>query len=208
MALSNYGELKTSIATLLNRSDLTAAIPDFIAMLEAQVNRDVRFRNRRQEASASVTFSSGSATLPTDFIEARTVVFQSDPRVRLEYMSPSAFENAHTSNTAGSPVNFTIVGDTLKLGPRPDTTTAALLSYYQRLPALSADSDTNWLLTYHPDVYLYGAALHSAPYLGEDSRLQTWVGLMENASLQVAGDDSRARWNGAPVRPQLSVTVV
>ena len=70
MALSNYGELKTSIATLLNRSDLTTAIPDFIAMLEAQVNRDVRFRNRRQEASASLTFSCGYATLPADFMEA------------------------------------------------------------------------------------------------------------------------------------------
>jgi hypothetical protein len=39
MALSNYGELKTAIATLLNRSDLTAAIPDFISMCDASLNR-------------------------------------------------------------------------------------------------------------------------------------------------------------------------
>ncbi len=208
MALANYGQLKTSVASLLNRADLDAVIPDFIAMLEAQVNREVRFRNRRQEGDATLAFTNGSATLPTDFIEARTVVFLSTPRVRMEYLSPSAFENLYTTDTPGTPANFTIVGDTLKSGPHPNSAVGARITYYKRLDALAADADTNWLLTYHPDVYLYGAALHSAPYLGEDSRLQTWVGLMENASLQVAGDDSRARWNGAPVRPQLSVTVV
>ena len=39
MGLSNFGELKASLAALLNRSDLTTKIPDFVTMLEARVNR-------------------------------------------------------------------------------------------------------------------------------------------------------------------------
>jgi len=35
MALTTYTELKASIADWLNRSDLTAAIPDFISLAEA-----------------------------------------------------------------------------------------------------------------------------------------------------------------------------
>jgi hypothetical protein len=208
MALQNFGQLKTSIASLLNRSDLEAVIPDFTAMLEAQVNREVRFRNRRQEGTAALAFTNGIATLPVDFMEARTVVFLSTPRVRMEYLSPSSFENLYRVDTPGTPANYTIVGDTLKSGPHPNSSAGATITYYKRLTPLTADADTNWLLQYHPDVYLYGAALHSAPYLGEDNRLQTWVGFMETASLQVAGDDSRARWNGAPIRPTLSVTIV
>jgi len=39
MALSNYTELKASVADYLNRSDLTAAIPDFISLTEAKLKR-------------------------------------------------------------------------------------------------------------------------------------------------------------------------
>ena len=42
MALTNYTGLKTSIADFLNRDDLTAVIPDFIALAESQINRDIR----------------------------------------------------------------------------------------------------------------------------------------------------------------------
>ena len=42
MALNTYTALKTSIADFLNRDDLTSVIPDFIALAEAQINRDVR----------------------------------------------------------------------------------------------------------------------------------------------------------------------
>ena len=42
MPLSNYTELTASIADTLNRDDLTAVIPDFIKLAEAQLNRDLR----------------------------------------------------------------------------------------------------------------------------------------------------------------------
>ena len=45
--VANYGQLKTALASLLNRDDLTSNIPDFITMLEQTVNREVKFRNRR-----------------------------------------------------------------------------------------------------------------------------------------------------------------
>ena len=38
MALVNYSDLKTSIADWLNRSDLTATIPDFITLAESGFN--------------------------------------------------------------------------------------------------------------------------------------------------------------------------
>ena len=33
---------------------------------------------------------------------------------------------------------------------------------------------TNWLLTAHPDIYLYGTLLESAPYLKDDARVVVW----------------------------------
>ena len=51
MALTNYTGLKASIADFLNRDDLTSVIPDFVALAEAQINRDVR--HWRMEARSS-----------------------------------------------------------------------------------------------------------------------------------------------------------
>ena len=119
MGLSNFGELKASLAALLNRSDLTTKIPDFVTMLEARVNREVKFRNRRMETSTALTFTGDEADLPADYLEARTVVWQSTPRVRLEFMAPSMFETTYTTDTAGTPQNYTIFGSTLQVGPYP-----------------------------------------------------------------------------------------
>jgi hypothetical protein len=210
MALSNYGELKTAIATLLNRSDLTAAIPDFISMCDASLNRNTKARNRRMEALTSLTVNTGDQdiTLPDDFIESRVAVLQSTPRRVLTYLTPDALESTYPDASAGIPTDFTIVGSTLRLGPQSNGNYTIALYYYKRITAMTADADVNWVLTYFPDVYLYGAAIHSAPYLGDDSRLQTWMGLYDRALGELAGDDARARWNGAPVRTTVDVVIV
>jgi len=46
MAITTYSELKTAVADWLNRSDLTSAIPNFIALAEAQMSRQIRHRKR------------------------------------------------------------------------------------------------------------------------------------------------------------------
>jgi len=210
MALSNYGELKTAIATMLNRSDLTDAIPDFIAMCDASLNRNTQARNRRMETSTSLTVNSGDRdiALPADFIESRVAVLQSTPRSVLQYLTPDALESTYNDDSSGIPVSFTITSSTLRLGPKSNADYTLTLYYYQRITALSDDTDTNWVLTYFPDVYLYGSAVHSAPYLGEDGRLQTWFGMYDRALAELASDDARARWNGAPVRSTIDVVIV
>tara|TARA_B100001094_G_scaffold320748_1_gene367441 strand:+ start:329 stop:958 length:630 start_codon:yes stop_codon:yes gene_type:complete len=209
MALSNYGELKASIADTLNRTDMDNQIKDSIALCDAMINRDPKYFNRRMETTATLTFdAAGEASLPADYIAARTVVFQSSPKSNLTFLSASAFDTLYTTSTAGLPINYTILGEKLKAGPVPNSASGAVLRYYQRITALSADSDTNWLLTYYPDIYLYGSLVHTAPYLGEDARLQTWFGLLDRASAELAGEDSRARFSGAPVAPSVNVTIV
>ena len=42
MAITNYTNLQTTIADFLNRDDLSAVIPTFIQLCEANINRNVR----------------------------------------------------------------------------------------------------------------------------------------------------------------------
>ena len=78
------------------------------------------------------------------------------------------------------------------------------LLYYQKIPALSASNTTNWLLTAHPDVYLYGALMQSAPYLDDDQRMQVWSTLYGNAVQAVNQESEKARYSGAGMRMRIN----
>ena len=65
MALTTYAELKTSIGDWLNRADLTAVIPDFISLAEAQIERTLRTRQMIVRANASFDAQYGACLLYT-----------------------------------------------------------------------------------------------------------------------------------------------
>lgn len=54
------------------------------------------------------------------------------------------------------------------------------------LPSLMT-TDPNWLLTAHPDIYLYGTLVESAPYLRDEERLPVWEQRYQDAVATLAG---------------------
>jgi hypothetical protein len=54
------------------------------------------------------------------------------------------------------PEVYCIENNQIRLGPAPDTTYTARITYYYQL-ALSDSQTTNWLLTAYPTAYLYGS---------------------------------------------------
>jgi hypothetical protein len=73
MAFSTYSELKTTIASYLARSDLTAMIPTFIQLAELRLRRELRTRQMLVVATANTTGGDSTVGLPTDFLEMRDI---------------------------------------------------------------------------------------------------------------------------------------
>ena len=72
MALSNYTELQAAVASWLNRNDLDSAIPDFVALCEADLNKRLRSpKNENIDTAFAVT--ARRTNLPSDFAEMRQV---------------------------------------------------------------------------------------------------------------------------------------
>ena len=190
MALTTYTELKTSVADWLNRSDLTAAIPDFISLAEAQIERTLRTRQMIVRANAS--FDAQYGAVPADFLETKSLKLTStNPESPLSFLSIDALDAEMTKYTAsGRPKFFGIVGGQFRLVPTPDANYTTELTYYAKLTKLSSSVASNWLLASSPDIYLYGSLLQAAPYLQDDARIQTWATLYERAlnDLQTADD--------------------
>jgi len=198
MALTTYTELKTSIGDWLNRSDLTTAIPDFISLAEAQIERTLRTRQMIVRANAS--FDAQYGAVPSDFLETKSLKLTStNPQTPLQFLSIDALDNEAANYTAsGKPKFFGVVGGQFRIVPTPDANYTTELTYYAKLTKLSSSVASNWLLSSSPDIYLYGALLQAAPYLQDDARIQTWATLYERAlnDLQTA-DDRGASSGGA-----------
>lgn len=192
MALTTYTELKSSLADWLNRSDLTSVIPDFISLAEAQIERQLRTRQMIVRATASFAAGAEYGTVPSDFLEAKTIKLDTNPITSLDFETIDSMDQLSSTVylSSGRPKKFTVVGNQFRLLPIPDGAYTANLVYYAKLSKLSSSNTTNWLLTQAPDVYLYGSLLQAAPYLQDDARIAVWSSLYQSGldQLQVADD--------------------
>src|SRR5262249_17522619 len=148
----------------------SARIPEFIALFEACANR--RLRVRQQEATTNLTpDANGSAALPADYLALRRVTWTGSPRGEVAYRHPFSPPAGAPSAPPGTPRIFTIEGATLKV--RPLDQTALEVNYFQKIPAL-ASTDPNWLLTAHPDLYLFGSLVEAEMFGVNDERAPLW----------------------------------
>ena len=58
MAIGTYAELQTAVANWLDRDDLTARIPEFIALAEAKMNSNLRI-SLMENVSTALIMSGG-----------------------------------------------------------------------------------------------------------------------------------------------------
>lgn len=191
MSIGNYTELQSTIANWLHRNDLGPLIPDFITLAEAKFNRKIR--NEKMLATVTQALVNNEMTLPADFLEASVVslgdqVLQFKPRQEID----QAYGNYYTIRA-----NKLIFAQDIT---SPATVT---LHYYQKIPALSANA-TNWLLTSHPDVYLYATLTEAMPYMMDDARIAIWAGAAQSAMDAVEAADEQARFSGQPLTIQTS----
>lgn len=203
MALTNYSELKASIAEFLNRDDLTSIIPTFISLAEAQINRSVR--HWRMENRAVATADEQYLSRPGDWVETVRMTVSADTVRTVDLVSRVALSDmrAQQLGATGVPRYYTNSENAFELYPTPDGDYEIETLYLQKIPALSDSNTTNWLLTDHPDVYLYGALVHSAPYLQDDQRAATWA-QMYGAAVQAANMSSeKAKHSGSGLTPKI-----
>ena len=202
MAITTYSELKTAIADWLNRSDLASAIPNFISLAEAQMSRQIR--HRKMVTRATATMDTPYFAVPADWKETIRFQLNTNPVTPLLYVTPEQLlEDSQGYSSAGQPMFFTTIGQQFEVLPQPDGSYDAELLYYSKLPALSDEAPTNWLLTESPDIYLYGALAQSAPYLKEDERTGIWAGLYQKFVDDMMLADERARIGSSKLKARI-----
>ena len=206
MALTTYALLKTTIANYLNRTDLTSYLGDFITLTESRLNRELRVREMvNTDTSTTTVAGTQSYSLPSGFLEASAVIYQSDPYRTLRFMANGDFYRQYNvTQTSGLPTFFTIVGEKILLGVAPDSAETLQIDFYKTLTPLSESNTTNTILTNYPELYLYGALAESSPFLMQDERLNTWAGLYKEALANANLSSQKGSITSSPM--QMSAT--
>lgn len=296
MAITTYVELKTAVANWLQRSDLTARIPEFIELAEDRIGLDPRVRVRDMERSVNLVLKAttsviasevagtanaitltpataatsytigdayslvaeanntsavtvnvsglgakavvltgnntvlvandiisgqpvdlyydgtrfrlmdapGAVPLPANFLGSRRMYLNVSNVPGLNYHPPEDFYRRDFADETAQPKAYTIEGDEIKFGPRPDSSYTARLLFWKKYAVFSADGDTNYLLTNARGLYLYGALLEAAPYLEDDARALTWSTLFDDTVEKLDLANKRDRHPGR-IRQRSSV---
>ena len=177
MSINTYGNLKAQVAYFLNRTDLAAYIPDLIVLGEQRIyyGADDPWQSQPLRVPAMQTRTTGSISasaiaFPSDYLEPIRIAASSGGQTwPLAYVSPEMFDQS----SAAVPTTYTVLNNTIETAGTGSA--SYTLDYYGKFDTLSADEDTNWLLTNAPGVYLYGSLLESTAFLDLDpGRMAQW----------------------------------
>jgi hypothetical protein len=173
---TNYENLKFSVAKTLNRGDLTAIIPGFVQLAEAEIRREVR----RKVLRRVVNITAEATTLPSDCAELRTIFLRTSDVTRdkpVDVGTPEQFavSRARNGGVAGRPRRGMVVDNVLFVTPQPTEDGVDVeLHFFEKLVALGASNATNSVLAEAPDIYYFGTLLQAVPYLKNDERVELW----------------------------------
>lgn len=168
MALANYADLQSAVTSWLNRNDADIPIADCIALAEAELNSKVRLRRNMVTASLTLTAGTSSVALPAGFLEEVELNYTSGDS--LDRASFNDLDFAAATGAVGKPSLYAIAGTTIQFNCAALESYGLILRYYTAWNI--AGDQTNWLLTNHPDCYLFGALSEANGWLGDLQQVQ------------------------------------
>ncbi len=196
-AIADYSDLVDKVKLFLDRgSELDQLIPTFITLAEGYLNRVLRVPD--MEANGTAVVINGTFPLPDDFLQMRGVRCGG---LALEGYSPATLLDTF-GGMAGVAGGYAISGRTVMVAPV--SAAPVTFTYWRRIPKLTLNTPSNWLLTTNSDIYLYGALLSAETYIDNPERVEQWRGAFEASvdQLQIAG--SKAQFGG-PIRMRSGV---
>ena len=194
--ITNYATLQSAIADYLNRADLTAQIQTFIQFAEADLN--TRLRSREMIVNATATSDGQFVALPPDWLEAINMMIVGG-QSPLRYITPDEADTIIKAQTFTSTRFYSMTTGIIELVPPAVDDITIDMVYYGKIPALSDANTTNWLLTKAPDVYLYGALTHAAPFLMDDQRMAVFSQIYLARVQSLQDESQKALHSGSPL---------
>lgn len=191
-AISDYASLLIDAGEYAGATDIAHVFQRLVALAEIKLNRLLRVAD--METTATLTLVDGDVSLPSDFLEARVVLGPAGQGLNAWSLAEL---DRRFRNYGGYPSGYSVVGSTVRVRPTSDGDIT--ISYYAKLPSLTPDSPTNWLLQKAPDVYLWAVCEEIAIWKKDAAGVQAARALKEEAVSGLVGQDFMTRWGNGQV---------
>jgi len=204
MAIQNYKELKAAIADWMDRQQLVNTVPSeiegvnidlanvFCTRVEGDINRSVRVEDMIVPMFNAPVENQSMVVLPDNVLGIRLVLVDGVDAVYLTPEQLSMGENYYS----GIPL-YTRVARQLHFYPPLAEGCQITVLPYVTLKPLVNDTDTNWMLTKYPDVYLNGCLYEACRYVRDDEGAMMWKGDYVQALGAIIDSDLDDRWSGS-----------
>lgn len=183
MALATYADLIDALTNWRGGDTrLTSRYPEWVTLFEAWFNRNHRVR--QMEAVATLTQTSGTASVPSDYIAWRSVaVITTGVDRELKWVHPKRVGAGWPAGTGQSEF-FTIQNATIITTPFDSSDPNLSFRYWQKVPGLQSNS-VNWLMTAYPDIYLNGCLYEAAKTQRDKEAIVVYKGARDEISAEI-----------------------
>jgi hypothetical protein len=201
--VATFLDLKTDVNEIAART-----VADYAyTALTSELNARLRLVDMEVSTTISATTGTSSYAISADVLETINLRATAGG-ITTPIILTNEFDLVGSLDSSGRPVEAVITDGFIAFNPTPDQDYTISHRTINRLAALSADGDTNDVLTNHYNVYLYGALKHWTALTRDIERMQHWSGLFEEAVTQAEATTARARYgteSAAVMPPQRGV---
>jgi len=160
--ITDYASLTAAISDWDERTWTAAQTDEFIGLAEAEF-RLYFGPNYAKETSATLPFTTGSATLPSGYVRALSLTHATYGA--LDQKPLGVIRERRVWDATGIPDCYAVTASSIEVAP--SFTGDLTLDYEGTLAGLSSGNTTNWLITNAPQAYLQ-MCLHFAKAKMED----------------------------------------
>lgn len=219
----NYSEIKKAAQSYTDRYDeeMKTSMPAFTRVIESKIN--TALKTGEQSVRAQIYLENGQEYygLPSDFGGFRDVEIVkkgsanvSVPNAQssfggktLTYASPEHMNQLEMRNDGWHQAYYTVIANQIQVAP-PANGDILEVVYFQNVPPLVEDTDSNWLSSKHPDVYIFGLAAEISSFAKDGQSFMTYDTRFKESLNDIVVDDQITRWSGPQLRTKVDGLIV
>lgn len=216
----NYKQVKEAAQSYVDRYDqeLVNAIPGFTKVVESKINSALKTGEQSVRAQIWLERDQEYYGLPGDWGGFRDVELVQKGSQSLNegtgyhpvggqtliYVNP---EQMNGTSRRERQRYYTVIANQIQVAPPTDNQILEVV-YYQRVPPLTQDSDSNWLTEKHPDSYIFGLCAEISAFAKDAMGFELYKMRFAESITDIAMDDQVTRWSGPSLRTYTDGLVV
>ena len=219
----NYSEIKKAAQSYTDRYDaeMKTSMPAFVKVVESKIN--TALKTGEQSVRAQIYLENGQELygLPSDWGGFRDVeiVKKGSANVSvpnalsgfggktLTYASPEYMNQLKRRQDGWHQAYYTVIANQIQVSPPADGDILEVV-YFQNVPPLVNDTDSNWLSEKHPDVYIFGISAEINAFAKDGEAFAAYDNRFKESLNDIVVDDQITRWSGPSLRTEVDGLIV